>query len=235
MMPATPPPCASWPLAAFTMALDRLVEQIASHDPEDPPGGYFFLREDFLRLRGTFAPERRASDRPMAIACFLLVTFLPERPLRNVPRFRSRMTCLTLRDAFLPYLRAIKDSYARSNLFYFGLRPKPPDELFDLVLHQHLLDARLDFGQRGELRRTHVVELNDVVAEARVHRRLRVLAFLELHHRVGELLVVGGRHVPVEVAAALCAAGVLGVLAGELVELAPLLELGDDAFRLVFA
>jgi len=86
--------------------VDRLVQQIAADDPEDSARGYFFLRED-LRFRGTLAPARRASDRPMAIACFLLVTFLPERPLRNVPRFRSRITFLTFCDAFLLYLRAI--------------------------------------------------------------------------------------------------------------------------------
>jgi hypothetical protein len=35
---------------------------------------------------GTFAPFLRASDNPMAIACFRLVTFFPE-PLLSVPRF----------------------------------------------------------------------------------------------------------------------------------------------------
>ena len=48
---------------------------------------YFFFDEDFLR--GTLAPAFRAWDNPIAIACFLLVTFLPERPLLRVPFFRS--------------------------------------------------------------------------------------------------------------------------------------------------
>jgi hypothetical protein len=48
------------------------------------------------------APARRASDNPMAIACFRLVTFLPLRPLFSVPRFFSRIARLTLADAFLP-------------------------------------------------------------------------------------------------------------------------------------
>jgi len=62
----------------------------------------------FLRRRfGTFAPERRASERPMAIACLRLVTFLPERPLRSVPRLRSRMTFSTFFDAFLLYFLAM--------------------------------------------------------------------------------------------------------------------------------
>ena len=34
---------------------------------------------------GTFSPFLRASDRPMAIACFGLVTFLPLRPLFSLP------------------------------------------------------------------------------------------------------------------------------------------------------
>ena len=43
----------------------------------------------------------------MAIACLRLVTFLPERPLRNVPRLRSRMTFSTFFDAFLLYFLAM--------------------------------------------------------------------------------------------------------------------------------
>jgi hypothetical protein len=62
-----------------------------------------FLRERVRRL-GTLPPARRACDSPIAIACFLLVTFLPERPLRSVPRLRSFIAFLTLVDAFLPYL-----------------------------------------------------------------------------------------------------------------------------------
>src|SRR5688572_29292726 len=67
--------------------------------------GYRFLPPPPLRLRGTFAPDRRASESPMAIACLRLVTFLPDRPLRSVPRFRSRITFSTFLDAFLPYFR----------------------------------------------------------------------------------------------------------------------------------
>ena len=35
-----------------------------------------FLLEDFFF--GTLPPARRACDRPIAIACFLLVTFFPD-------------------------------------------------------------------------------------------------------------------------------------------------------------
>src|SRR5687767_3921611 len=41
----------------------------------------------------------------MAIACLRLVTFLPEPPLRSVPRFRSRIVFSTFSDAFLLYFR----------------------------------------------------------------------------------------------------------------------------------
>jgi hypothetical protein len=57
-----------------------------------------------VRLRGTLAPFFRASERPMAIACLRLVTFLPLRPLLSVPRFRLRIALFTDFDAPLPYL-----------------------------------------------------------------------------------------------------------------------------------
>ena len=61
-------------------------------------------REVEVRLRGTLAPARRASESPIAIACFRLVTFLPDPPLLKVPRFRSRITFATFFWAALPYL-----------------------------------------------------------------------------------------------------------------------------------
>jgi hypothetical protein len=85
--------------------VDALLEQVSPDDLENPPGTYFFLREDFfLRRRGTFAPARRASERPIAIACLRLFTFLPELPLLRAPRLRSRMTFRTFLRAALPYL-----------------------------------------------------------------------------------------------------------------------------------
>jgi hypothetical protein len=42
------------------------------------------------------APARRASDKPIAIACLRLTTFLPDLPLRNVPRLRSVIVFLTV-------------------------------------------------------------------------------------------------------------------------------------------
>jgi hypothetical protein len=72
-----------------------------------PVAGYFFFRDFEERLRGTLAPERRASERPIAMACLRLLTFLPERPLFSVPRLRSCIARFTLRCAFLPYFLAI--------------------------------------------------------------------------------------------------------------------------------
>jgi hypothetical protein len=54
---------------------------------------------------GTLPPSRRASDSPIAIACFRLLTFLPDPPDRSVPRLRSCMAFSTLLEAFFPYLR----------------------------------------------------------------------------------------------------------------------------------
>src|SRR5437867_9474125 len=65
------------------------------------------------RFFGTFAPALRASDRPIAIACLRLVTFLPERPLFSVPSLRSCIARFTLLCAFLPY-RATVASFPRS-------------------------------------------------------------------------------------------------------------------------
>lgn len=61
----------------------------------------------FRFLRGTFFPFFRASDRPIAIACFRLVTFLPLRPLLSVPFLRFFITRSTSFEALLEYLRAI--------------------------------------------------------------------------------------------------------------------------------
>ena len=64
------------------------------------PAGYRFLLPPF---RGTLPPALRASDRPMAMACLRLVTFLPDRPDRKVPRFLSCIARFTFDWAFLPY------------------------------------------------------------------------------------------------------------------------------------
>jgi len=81
----------------------RYVERCEERDDvprRDPP------REDRLDelLLGTFAPFFRASDNPIAIACFLLVTRppCPDFPLINVPCFRRLMALSTDFDAASP-------------------------------------------------------------------------------------------------------------------------------------
>jgi len=56
---------------------------------------------------GTFAPSFLASDKPIAIACFGLETFLPLFPLRSSPRFISCIFSSTSSWDFFEYL-AIK-------------------------------------------------------------------------------------------------------------------------------
>jgi hypothetical protein len=70
------------------------------------PFFFGYARRAFL-FRGTLAPARRACDNPMAMACLRLFTFLPERPLLKVPRFRSCMAFRTFADAFLLYFAII--------------------------------------------------------------------------------------------------------------------------------
>ena len=64
----------------------------------------YLVLEDFddEALRGTFPPSRFASDSPIAIACFRLVTFFPDPPLRKVPRLRSCRAFATFSWAFGP-------------------------------------------------------------------------------------------------------------------------------------
>lgn len=64
-------------------------------------------------MRGTLAPERRASDSPIAIACLRLVTFLPLRPLFSLPRFISCISRFTACPAFGLYLRRDDDFLPR--------------------------------------------------------------------------------------------------------------------------
>ncbi len=65
-----------------------------------------FYQAAFLRPLGggTLAPLRRASERPMAIACFRLFTFRP-LPDFSLPRLNSCISLFTLCPALGLYLR----------------------------------------------------------------------------------------------------------------------------------
>jgi hypothetical protein len=89
---------------------------LAVHDEIEINRRYFFAFFDFrffavLRFFaaffGTFLPLALASERPIAIACLRLLTFLPDRPLFKVPALRFFITRSTSADAFLEYLRAM--------------------------------------------------------------------------------------------------------------------------------
>jgi hypothetical protein len=71
----------------------------------------FFLAVFF----GTFFPAALASERPIAIACLRLVTFLPDRPLFKVPALRFFITRSTSADAFFEYFRAMIFSRLQEN------------------------------------------------------------------------------------------------------------------------
>jgi hypothetical protein len=65
----------------------------------------YFLAAPFFF--GTLAPSFLASERPMAMACLRLVTFLPLRPLFKVPDFFSFMARSTFLPASLEYLAIV--------------------------------------------------------------------------------------------------------------------------------
>jgi hypothetical protein len=68
---------------------------------------FLAIRPRFAVFFGTFAPAALASERPIAIACLRLVTFLPDRPLFKVPDLRSFIARSTLADVFFEYFRAM--------------------------------------------------------------------------------------------------------------------------------
>lgn len=85
------------------------------------PAELFFEADFFF---GTFAPSLRASDSPMAIACFRLVTFFPLRPLFSVPLFFSRIARATFFCAFGPYFPP-PDDFLCEELFFVAIQPSP--------------------------------------------------------------------------------------------------------------
>jgi len=68
-----------------------------------------FVVRDFVTdfFADTFFPSFRASERPIAIACFRLLTVLPDLPLFNVPFFRLCNARATFFVAAFEYFRAM--------------------------------------------------------------------------------------------------------------------------------
>lgn len=81
-------------------------------------------------LRGTLAPERRASDKPIAIACLRLLTFRP-LPDFSLPRLNLCISFSTDFEAFGPYFRLLDFFREDEEL---ELRLERADVLRDLLL-----------------------------------------------------------------------------------------------------
>jgi hypothetical protein len=85
---------------------------------------------DQLFFFGTFLPERLASDKPIAIACFLLFTFLP-LPLFSLPLLNSYISLSTFLPAEGEYLRD-EDFFLEEELFFAaGFLPAERDLLVE--------------------------------------------------------------------------------------------------------
>lgn len=79
------------------------------------------IRRYALFFWGTLAPFLRASDSPIAIACFRLFTTppLPPLPDRSVPFFSRRTALSTFLPAAFPYLR-LPDFFRELPLLFFA-------------------------------------------------------------------------------------------------------------------
>jgi len=69
----------------------------------------FLCDELLLFFAGTFFPLRRASDKPIAMACLRFVTFFPLRPDFSRPRLNSCISRFTSLPALGLYLRREPD------------------------------------------------------------------------------------------------------------------------------
>src|ERR1700759_3993584 len=77
-------------------ALDRAKEQVDFIQVPHEEVAAFMACAHAKFTGGPLAPSCRSSDSPMAIACFLDVTFLPLLPLFSVPSFSSCKALWTL-------------------------------------------------------------------------------------------------------------------------------------------
>lgn len=94
---------------------------------------------------GTLAPERRASDNPIAIACFGFVTFFPLRPLFNLPRLNSCISFSTFFCALGPYFRPrLEDFFADELLERRDLLEELPEDLERDVPRWERLELRFE-------------------------------------------------------------------------------------------
>jgi hypothetical protein len=74
---------------------------------------------DAVFFAGTFAPDLRASDKPIAIACFRLVTFFPLRPDLSLPFFIAFISRSTDEEALGLYFLVLDFFAAFFAAFFF--------------------------------------------------------------------------------------------------------------------
>jgi hypothetical protein len=123
--------------------------------------------QDFFFLAGTFSPFRPASDRPIAMACFLFVTFLPERPDLSFPRFISCIARSTFCEEprlyfFAPVFFAILSHLCRN----FATRLRP----------ENLLEVKLAANlNRPDLRTIQVLQTKTALSKVRQYQRFRLI------------------------------------------------------------
>ena len=119
-----------WDPEELPRDLEDLLRAVLRCEPEE------LLRRELLLLPllfdellrgGTLSPSRRASERPMAMACFGLVTFLPLRPILSLPCFISCISSWTFSCAFRPYFLPPEDLLDEDLLFVAIRRSPFPD------------------------------------------------------------------------------------------------------------
>jgi hypothetical protein len=93
-----------------------------------------------VRFRGTFAPFFRASDKPIAIACFRLFTVRPLLPDLSVPFFLLRIALSTRFEAALPYFRLPEDFRVAIPVLRFESSYVAPDRLARVVPENQRVD-----------------------------------------------------------------------------------------------
>jgi hypothetical protein len=115
------------------------------------------IQLDFLG--GTLAPFLRASERPMAIACFRLLTVppLPPFPDFKVPRFLRRSALPTDLAAAFPYLGILSPFSPRSSKDEIHLGERPVGRQADARLSSRFNRPRHEsrpqvFGERSFLK-----------------------------------------------------------------------------------
>lgn len=148
--------------------------------PQKKPPGLKRGREASLHadfLLGTFLPFARASESPIAMACFLDLTVLPLLLLLSAPVFRRLIARLTSPDADLEYRAIIFSSRESQNAdserrfrqtrYSYGWVSPPPAGRPLVYSHNHCV---VDFAPRAASSAPSTIPLlSTCLAKWRVH------------------------------------------------------------------